>query len=376
MKATVWLHIEMRVFLSSPVAVVSRRAIFRPLTSIALLGLSHMPSEKKRDKIIKDGPVTRLLDDFTDPTTVSEEASRTDMTDEEYIEMMVKKELERKLMRKHRDGPVEILGVDTEEVEEPPPEIPEGSCPSCQYCTIIKKIGEAVFCVCANTEREVDGMYFDHRMWVRSKSDLGCHKEPPTSKFQKQLRQHLEEQQLKKVANEPEISIIVEKEKSLSLIPEVSNFFEQDMVRVEQELVRIEDEVVIEEPDVPTVFIRPPDPRKRLVENVLVDDFLNKESTALYKHNALETLKKYRRDIPLKVCKGEEALEGPIVSEKIVPLKRCENCYFCVDNKRVGGSSWCHCTNLARSTESATAASWVRSRLNAPCWRREESLSH
>jgi hypothetical protein len=339
-----------------------------------------LPPDKKRDKTIKDVPVTRLLDDFSDPKPPTDGQSHTDMTDEEYVEMMVRKEIERKLMRKHRDGPLEIPTVEKVEIEmdeEPPPEIPEGSCPSCHYCTIIKKIGNAVYCICANTEREVEGMYFDHRIWIRSEPELTCHKEPPSIRFKKQLRQHMEEKQRKKVesvVNDPDFSPISEKNELQDQEPEIMNFFGLELVRVEQDLVRVDEEVENEDPDIPEVFIRPPDPRKRLVENELVDDFLNRESTALYKHKALETLKKYRKDRHFEVSGVQSVEEGPILSEKMALIQNCESCYFCVDNKRVGGSSWCHCTNIVRSAETVTAASWVRSRLNAPCWRKEESL--
>jgi hypothetical protein len=66
--------------------------------------------------------------------------------------------------------------------------------------------------------------------------------------------------------------------------------------------------------------------------------------------------------------------EEPIVSDRMTLVRKCETCYFCVDAKRVGGSCWCHCSNLARSQDGVSAMSWVRSRLNAPCWQRGESL--
>ncbi|MHA2178969.1 MAG: hypothetical protein ACXAAK_11525 [Candidatus Thorarchaeota archaeon] len=351
-----------------------------------------MAREKKRDRSIKDVPVTRLLDDFTDPIQGTEGHSRTDQTDEEYIEMMVQKELERKLLRKRGNGPLEIQTLETEKIAEPPPEIPEGSCPTCHYCTIIRKIGIAVYCVCTNTKRQVEGMYANHRMWVRSESELGCHKEPPLKKFQKQLSQRIEEQQLKKVVSEPVVnmqgtSLISEKEEPLNLEPEVMNFFDMEMVHVEQDLVPIDEELELDDSDVPEVFIRPLDPRMKRLDltlltseevpsserNEAVNELIRMETVAVHKLRALDTLKKYKRDRPVVVLK-KQADEGPVRSEKMAPIRNCESCYFCVDNKKVGGSSWCHCTNIARATETVTAASWVRSRLNAPCWRKEEPL--
>jgi hypothetical protein len=334
-----------------------------------------MSPKKKRDKTIKEASAERLLDDFTDSQQQVENQSQADMTDEEYVEMMVKKEIERKILRKRGDETLELSSTEFGMTDESPPEIPEGSCPSCHYCTIIKRIENTVYCVCANPNREVEGMYFDNRMWVKSEANLSCHKDPPDIKVQKQLKQHLDAKKIKKVINEPEAKAALEKEQPQIIESEVTNFFEQDMVRVEQDLVRVEDEGIVEEPDVPTVFIRPPDPRKRIIENELVDDLLKKESTALYKHKALETLKKYRKDEPLDI-RTETPVVQLIMSEKMAPIRNCEICYFCVGTRRVGGSIWCHCTNLARSTETTISASWVRSRLNAPCWRREEIDFH
>ncbi|MHA2177427.1 MAG: hypothetical protein ACXABH_11520 [Candidatus Thorarchaeota archaeon] len=66
--------------------------------------------------------------------------------------------------------------------------------------------------------------------------------------------------------------------------------------------------------------------------------------------------------------------DRPVVSEKVTAMKKCETCYFCVDSKHVGGSSWCHCSNLARSQDTTAATSWVRSRLNLTCWQKPESV--
>ncbi|MGY5865719.1 MAG: hypothetical protein RTV41_14035 [Candidatus Thorarchaeota archaeon] len=70
----------------------------------------------------------------------------------------------------------------------------------------------------------------------------------------------------------------------------------------------------------------------------------------------------------------KKSRDRPVVSEKLATMKKCETCYFCVDTKRVGGSSWCHCSNVARSQDTTAAMSWVKSELNPTCWRREESL--
>ncbi|MFW9792740.1 MAG: hypothetical protein ACFFEE_00435 [Candidatus Thorarchaeota archaeon] len=62
-----------------------------------------MSEDKKRAKNIKDVTSTGLLDEFAEPNPIIEKTSRYDMTDEEYIEMMVRKESERKLWRMRMD---------------------------------------------------------------------------------------------------------------------------------------------------------------------------------------------------------------------------------------------------------------------------------
>jgi len=83
------------------------------------------------------------------------------------------------------------------------------------------------------------------------------------------------------------------------------------------------------------------------------------------RHAARKTLEKYRKSPPVSTKKGT----APIVSEKHAPLKRCQNCYFCVGERKVSGSCWCHCTNPARSTHAVAKGSWVKSRMNLPCWK-------
>ncbi len=84
------------------------------------------------------------------------------------------------------------------------------------------------------------------------------------------------------------------------------------------------------------------------------------ESTALRK-KARATLEKYRKEDPAPV--------KPVVSEKTPAIKRCQNCYFCVGERKFGGSSWVQCSNPGRSTTVISSGSWVKSGLNLPCWR-------
>ena len=98
-------------------------------------------------------------------------------------------------------------------------------------------------------------------------------------------------------------------------------------------------------------------------------EFLQDEvSSSKSKHAARKTLEKYRKDQP--ASKKKKAT--PTISEKRAPIKRCQTCYFCVKEKKVRGSCWCHCTNPARSTHAVAKGSWVKSRMNLPCWKAPE----
>ena len=96
----------------------------------------------------------------------------------------------------------------------------------------------------------------------------------------------------------------------------------------------------------------------------LQDEVKSSES----KSAARKTLEKYRKDPAIST--GKE--RAPIISEKRAPIKRCQNCYFCVKEKKVSGSCWCHCSNPGRSTHAVAKGSWVKSRMNLPCWKAPE----
>ncbi|MHA2026153.1 MAG: hypothetical protein ACW98U_09650 [Candidatus Thorarchaeota archaeon] len=342
-----------------------------------------MTRKKLRDDN-KRVSVTNLLDEFAEPDPVKENPSHKVDSDTEYIEMMVKKEIERKLIRSRRDNPPPEIADSEIEIDDAIPKIPEGSCPSCYYCTIIRRIGQSVYCVCANPERTIDGMYFDHRMWVRSEPDLSCHKEPPMKSVQKLLRQRIEQLQLSPNRNVT-MDAVFETKENIHHESEVLNFFDGSLELVEEE-------PMIEDPDIPEGIARPPpfvrkeysepdlletDVFKQEIQlaplerNEDVDSYFREETIAVHKHKALQTLEKYRKDRQVDLRRPKES---PIISEKISLVKKCENCYFCVNTKRVGGSAWCHCTHIGRSLDTTSVASWVRSRLNSSCWRRLESL--
>jgi len=100
------------------------------------------------------------------------------------------------------------------------------------------------------------------------------------------------------------------------------------------------------------------------------DPWSEEYQTKLHKKEARKTIEKYRRDEPFITKEPRVRPEQPIVSEKMSQMRKCQNCYYCIGTRKVGGSWWCHCTNIGRSIECETQAkSWVKSGLNLPCWK-------
>ena len=121
--------------------------------------------------------------------------------------------------------------------------------------------------------------------------------------------------------------------------------------------------------------------------NELLDDFVNSVIeddckrvadmddddyvSMMLKKDARRTIEKHRRDEPVKQSEKspKKNIEPLVISEKLSAIKRCQNCYFSVREKKIGGSYWCHCTNPGRSTDVICKGSWVKSQLNLPCWK-------
>lgn len=118
----------------------------------------------------------------------------------------------------------------------------------------------------------------------------------------------------------------------------------------------------------------------------LLDDLLNDEVTPetrpaddpwseeylakLHKKEARRTIERYRKPGPISTEEPKSRSEQTIVSEKIPPVRKCQTCYYSNKARKVGGSWWCHCSNPGRSIKSELQMrSWVKSRLNLPCWK-------
>lgn len=225
---------------------------------------------RKRTKSIDDVSVTKLLDNFVD-LDVDEGKRTKEIDDQAYIEMMLKKDAQRKLERMKRI-PISNTHDDVQSLQ-----------------------------VVENEETKVQESVPDLEMY-----EAHC---------------------------------------------------ESDLSR--------EDEVVIEE----IMKTQSPKEESTLTGGMKVAvEFLENEITSgEAKREARKKLEKYRKDTPVPKKK-----ETPIISEKRAPVKACQNCYFCVKEKKVSGSCWCHCTNSARSTHAVVKGSWVKSRLNLPCWKQSQ----
>ncbi|TFG33103.1 hypothetical protein EU528_01220 [Candidatus Thorarchaeota archaeon] len=104
--------------------------------------------------------------------------------------------------------------------------------------------------------------------------------------------------------------------------------------------------------------------RKKISPEVPQNEISPREA----RRKARETLAKHRKDTPT----SEKKRDTPVVSEKRAPIKRCQTCYFCVKERKVGGACWCSCSNPGRSTHAVVRGSWVMSRMNLPCWKAQQ----
>ncbi|MGY5872564.1 MAG: hypothetical protein RTV72_09980 [Candidatus Thorarchaeota archaeon] len=288
--------------------------------------------KRKRTKTIDDVAVSKLLDDFVDLDIKDDSKRETDMNDEEYVSMMLKKDAMRKIERLKKE-PVSIQYEEKASVSEDLKAVFE-SCQSCFYCANVKLLGDHIICACTNAERELEARYARFKWWVISQPNPSCWTSPPCDAIDDILRQHVEPDSEQEQVEEPAKSEMSQEEETAV-----------------QEVVESHDvEDAVEEEGMKIAV-----------------DFLQEElGQSMLKQKAKETLKKYRKEKPIKKKKKSES---PVVSEKLSTVKRCQNCYFCAGQKKIGGSCWCHCTNPGRSSDVKSDKSWVKSRLNLSCWK-------
>jgi hypothetical protein len=283
---------------------------------------------KKNSKTLDDVSVSRLLDEFVDLNVVDDPKRVTGMTEEEYVQLMLKKEAKRKMARARRE-PRETKEEKGEErglVFEGPPE----KCQTCFYCTRVLKVGESFLCSCTNNERKLESRYFEYKWWVICQDNPPCWKSPPMGSADAILHRKFEapsesEQEAEKT------EVMVEKRSPTHRPPEIVTELDPE---TEKALAFLRDEVI----------------------------------SVSSKRKALETIEKYRKEPPAKQEKKKK--RASVVSEKISPVNTCQNCYYCAAQRTVGGSVWCHCSNPGRSIDAtSTGKSWVKNTINLPCWK-------
>jgi hypothetical protein len=256
------------------------------------------------------------------------------MTDEEYVQLMVKKEAKKKLAKSKKE-PILARTEGKEKGEIDIKKEPE-NCTNCYYCIRVLKIGDSLLCACTNNERLLETRFFEYKWWVISQEHPGCWKSPVETDVDAGFRQK----------TEPVIGSAQESDEKKSPtaegLPATSGLA----------------------PRKPPEMVTELDPETEMALTFLRDEVISSSS----KRKALATIEKYRKDPPAKRDRKKKAKSA--TSEKISPVKSCQNCYFCAAQRSISGSIWCHCTNPGRSTEAtATGKSWVKSQLNLPCWK-------
>jgi hypothetical protein len=301
-------------------------------------GTDTMMRRGKKDKTIRNISVSELLDGFTD-IVVDEDSSRdTGMTDEEYVKLMLKKEAAKKQAK-----PQEKQGAaDTDKEDTNNRAIQETSenCTNCFYCARVMKVGDTLLCACTNSLRELEARYFEFKWWVLCQNHAGCWEGNPD-----RGRDRIQKHSIKPKTREgQEIETVETQLRTKDPTSSTSDTTETISKRFE--------------PEIPT-------PEVEAAVKFLRDEIISSSS----KREALQTIEKYRKETPVRRKKKPEK---PVSSEKTSLMKKCQNCYFCVAERTIGGSYWCHCTNLSRTTEERPGKSWVKGRINLPCWKSRE----
>jgi hypothetical protein len=248
------------------------------------------------------------------------------MTDEEYVQLMLKKEAKKKIAKAKR----EPKKTKEERREERKTDVEDFSenCQTCFYCARVIKVGESLLCACTNRERKLEARYFNYKWWVICQDNPGCWKSSPKSNTDAILRRK----------SEP--------------------LADSAKVQPDDELPVTSDQLIRKPPEVLTEL----DPETEMALAFLRDEVISSSS----KRKALETIEKYRKDPPTKRPRKKKT---PVLSEKIPPVKKCQNCYYCAAQRTIGGSCWCHCSNPGRSIEAISGKAWIKSQLNLPCWK-------
>jgi hypothetical protein len=196
--------------------------------------------------------------------------------------------------------------------------ISENTCISCYFSTAVQTLRKELWCSCVNSERHPDAKYFDLRFWVKVEQKLPCWR---------------------------------------------------------HSLINTEEEWATERRG--ETSSSPLDPAPLVDEDLLVGNATDMATLAeRYRKAALRTLERFRKETTSETssANAQTMSETPAKSERLAPVRRCQNCYYCVETRKLRSSWWCACTHPGRSTESLVAGKmWVKSRLGLVCWTKRES---
>ena len=196
--------------------------------------------------------------------------------------------------------------------------IPDITCVNCYFSTAVQTLREELWCSCVNSERHPDAKYFDLGFWVKVESGLPCWRHP--------------------------------------LLNSNEEWFQKRRAEILN-------------------FLLDPEPLND--EELPADDVTDNAALAEhYKRAALKTLERCREGISSEpsFTKVSRKKEPPVQSEKLAPFKRCQNCYYCVDTKKLRSTWWCACTHPGRSAEGVAAGRlWVKSRIGLVCWTKRDT---
>jgi hypothetical protein len=143
-------------------------------------------SKGEKNKPIEDVRVSELLDDFVSSDIPGNRSESTEVTGEDYVKYMLKKEA-KKTLAKYRKDP----GISSNEmVEEKSTPIkrkkkhelpvlseklsPVKRCQKCHYCVTVRTIGGSSECSCTNAGRSTEGS--PEKRTIKSRLNLPCWK--------------------------------------------------------------------------------------------------------------------------------------------------------------------------------------------------------
>ncbi len=143
-------------------------------------------SKGKKSKSIEDVTVSELLDDFVSLDVPNNRSKSTEVTDEDYVTSMLKKDAKRELAKYRKESATSSNKMLEEKStfikkkrKHGPPVLseklsPVRRCQSCYYRVAVRTIGGSSWCNCTNSGRSAEGS--PEKRWIESGLNLPCWK--------------------------------------------------------------------------------------------------------------------------------------------------------------------------------------------------------